>query len=415
MTPSANMLSVAEARTRLLAVFYPLPAEAIPLAQAVGRVLTQEVIAAHSVPTFANSSMDGYAVRVGEVQGASRTQPIELNVSGDVPAGALAVSPLQPGTAMRIMTGAPLPAGAEAVIPVEDTDDRREHVGQAPPAVIRFFRDTFPGANVRPIGQDIRAGEVILTAGTLLQPAAIGVLAALGQAQVSVYRTPLVALFSTGDELCEVTETPAPGQIRDVNNYTLAAAIEQCGARVLRLGIARDKVEEAQAKLSAAQAAGAQLIVSSAGVSVGAYDVVKAAVESQGALDFWRVRMRPGKPVAFGQARGIPFAGLPGNPVSALVTFEIFLRPAILKMSGWRQWERPAVRATLAEPLSSDGRESYVRVVLHRQGAEYVAHSTGDQGSAVLTSLVKANALLILPEGVTEAKAGEQFEAWVLD
>jgi molybdopterin molybdotransferase len=281
--------------------------------------------------------------------------------------------------------------------------------------MIRIFKRASPGANIRPVGQDVRAGQGVMSAGTVLRPAEVGVLAALGRAQVRVHRRPVVAILSTGDELCEVGATLRPGQIRDTNSYTLAAAVEQYGGRALRLGIAHDRAQDVRAKLSSALEGSADLILSSAGVSVGAYDVVKEVVEAEGALDFWRVRMRPGKPVAFGNVRGVPFFGLPGNPVSALVSFEVFVRPAILKMGGHRQLEKPAVRAELLEPLHSDGRESYLRVVLERRAEGYVARSTGDQGSAVLTSLVKANGLLIVPEGVTEVKAGEVLPVWLLD
>jgi molybdopterin molybdotransferase len=415
MSNPPQMLSVAEARARILEHFHPLPTETIPLALAAGRVLAEDVIAAQPVPPFANSSMDGYAVRLRDVAAASREQPVRLAVSGDIPAGAPIPPPLAQGTAARIMTGAPVPEGAEAVVPVEDTDDRRDHSGAPPPAAIRVFKNASAGANIRPIGQDVRAGQVVMSAGTVLRPAEVGVLAALGRAHVRAHRRPVVAILSTGDELCEVEAEPRPGQIRDTNSYTLSAAVEQYGGRALRLGIARDRAEDVRAKLLGAAERGADLILSSAGVSVGAYDVVKEVVEAEGALDFWRVRMRPGKPVAFGNLRGIPFFGLPGNPVSALVSFEVFVRPALLKMAGHRQLEKPALRAALLEPMRSDGRESYLRVVVERRGEGYAARSTGDQGSAVLTSLVKANGLLIVPEGVTEVKAGEVLPVWLLD
>ncbi len=409
-----RMLTVAEARARILNQFQPLPTETIALVQAAGRVLARAITAAENVPPFANSSMDGYAVRASDVASASRTEPVTLPVSGDIPAGHGLPAPLRTGTAMRIMTGAPLPADADAVIPVEDTDDSRAQIAGPPPATIRFYQAGAAGANTRPIGQDMRAGEVVLRAGTVLGPAEVGVLAALGHAQVEVHRQPRIALFSTGDELRAVHETLEPGQIHDTNSYALGVAIDKYGGVPVRLGIARDDFEDARAKLLAACEAQADLILSSAGVSVGAYDVVKAAVEAEGALDFWRVNMRPGKPVAFGNVRGTPYMGLPGNPVSALVAFEVFARPALLKLAGQREWAKPSVTVTLAEDLRSDGRESYLRVIITRRGAEYIAHSTGHQGSAVLTSLVKANGLLIVPAGVMDVKAGEKLTAWWL-
>jgi molybdopterin molybdotransferase len=222
-------------------------------------------------------------------------------------------------------------------------------------------------------------------------------------------------MFSTGDELREVDEPIGPGQIHDVNSHTLAAAVAQHGGRALRLAAAGDRLEEVRDRFAQAAEAGANMVLSSAGVSVGAYDVVKAAVDADGALNFWRVRMRPGKPLAFGQVRGIPFFGLPGNPVSALMSFEVFVRPALLKLGGRRTWDKLEVEAELLEPMHSDGRESYLRVVVARRGAGYVARPAGDQGSAVLTSLVRANGLLILPEGVTQAGVGDRFPVWLVD
>ncbi|MBL8055135.1 MAG: molybdopterin molybdotransferase MoeA, partial [Anaerolineales bacterium] len=235
------MLTVAEARARLLELFQPLPAEAVPLEAALGRVLAEDVRAAEDLPPFANSSMDGFAVRVADVARATPAEPVTLPVTGDIPAGAAVVPDLPPGAALRIMTGAPLPAGAEAVVPVEETDHAER--GGALPAAVRVLKAPEPGANVRPAGQDVRAGQVVLPAGTPLRPAAIGVLAALGYPQVRVHRRPLVALLSTGDELRRVDEPLEPGQIRDANGYSLAAAVEQAGGQVLRLGIARDRLE----------------------------------------------------------------------------------------------------------------------------------------------------------------------------
>lgn len=415
MTDLQHMLSVAEARARILEHFQPLGSERVDLEAAARRVLAEDCVAAISLPPFDNSSMDGYAVRVSEVAGAATDRPVQMPVSGDIPAGGGVPPALKPGTVARIMTGAPVPPGADAVVPVEDTDDTRERFGAPLPERIGIRKAPTPGANIRPIGQDMRAGQVVAPAGTVLGPASIGVLAALGHSRVTVYRQPLVAIFSTGDELRGVDEALAPGQIRDTNSYSLAAAAAQHGARTLRLPIARDRLEQVRERLAQAVEAGADLILSSAGVSVGAYDVVKAAVEADGALNFWRVRMRPGKPLAFGHVQGVPFFGLPGNPVSALMSFEVFVRPALLKLGGRRTWDKLAVRAELLEAMPSDGRESYLRVVVERRGAGYVARAAGDQGSAVLSSLVRANGLLILPEGVTDARAGDSFAVWLLD
>jgi molybdopterin molybdotransferase len=409
------MLSVAEARARILEHFGPLGTESIALAECAGRVLAEPVVAEHDLPPFANSSMDGYAVRSGEVASATAERPVVMPVSGDIPAGGGVPGPLPAGTVARIMTGAPLPAGADAVVPVEDTGQARHEIGAALPAEVRIFIVASPGANVRPAGQDVRAGQVVLEPGAVLRPASVAVLASLGHGRVTVYRRPCVAVLSTGDELREVDEPLAAGQIHDANSYSLAAAAAQYGARVLRLGIARDVAAEVRARLQQAREQAADLILTSAGVSVGAYDVVKAVVEAEGNLAFWRVRMRPGKPLAFGQLWGVPFFGLPGNPVSALLSFEVFVRPAILKAGGHRTWNRLEIKAVLTESMRSDGRESYLRVDVERQGATYVARPAGDQGSAVLSTLVRANGLLIVPEGVREARAGEEFTVWLLD
>ena len=412
MSASLSLLSVAEARARLLERFAPLPAEPAPLLQAAGRVLAETIVAAQNIPPFANSSMDGYAVRVRDVSGAAPASPRVLPVSGDIPAGAGEPAPLPPGTAARIMTGAPVPEGAEAVVPLEDTDDPRLPASALPERVV-VNRPALIGENIRPAGLDVQAGQTVLEAGTRLGAAAIGILAALGRAVVLVHQRPVVGVLSTGDELVPVEALPGPGQIRDTNGYTVPVAVERCGGMILRLGLARDRADDIRAKLLSAVEAGAHLILSTAGVSVGAYDVVKGVVEQEGALEFWGVRMRPGKPLAFGHVRGVPFIGLPGNPVSALVSFEVFARPALLKLSGCRQWEKPTVSVTLQEPLTSDGRESYLRVVIEQQDGGYVARSTGDQASAILTSLVKANGWVIVPEGVRAVPAGARLPAWL--
>ncbi len=410
MSNEQPMLSVSEARARILEHFAPLEAEEIALADCARRVLAADLTAPHDLPPFANSSMDGYAVRWVEALAGAR-----LPVSADIPAGGGIPAPLVAGTAARIMTGAPVPPGADAIVPVEDTDDRRERAGEPPPAAVTINRAPARDAYVRPVGQDLRAGQTVLAAGTVLGASTIGLLAALGFGRVRVYRQPLVAIFSTGDELRPVEANLTPGQIHDSNSYIIATAVEQYGARTLRLGIVGDQMAAVRATLASAKGQGADLILSSAGVSVGAYDVVKAAIEVDGGLHFWRVKMRPGKPLAFGQAHGVPFFGLPGNPVSALMTFEVFVRPALLKLAGRRRWDKLAISAALLEPMQTDGRETYARVIVSRRGDGYVARPAGDQGSAVLSSLARANGLLILPEGVTEAPAGARFTVWLLD
>lgn len=407
------MLTVAEARARILENFTPLSSERVPLENAAGRVLAEDIVSTENLPPFANSSMDGFAVRVADVTSASADTPVTLPVSGDIPAGSLDVKPLLPGTAMRIMTGAPLPQGAEAIVPVEETDVRRD--SNALPAAVKIFKAANWQANFRPTGQDVQAGQMVLAKGVLLRPAAVGVLAALGHAHVQVHARPVVALLSSGDELVPVTATPRPGQIRDSNTYSLAAAIGQYGGQVVRLGVAQDKLEDVRAKLAQAEASGANFILSSAGVSVGAFDFVKEAVAAAGALAFWKVKMRPGKPLAVGRVGSLPFIGLPGNPVSALVGMEVFVRPVLMKLSGRAVLERFTVMAALSEPFESDGRETYLRVTLERHGEAFQAHSTGQQGSNIITSLVRADGLMIIPEGLTHAPTGLRLPVWVLD
>ena len=408
-------LTVIEALALVLNRFQPLDAERVPLLDALGRVLAEPVIARDSLPPFANSSMDGYAVRAADLATASRETLVSLRVIADIAAGAPSSVDVVPGTTARIMTGAPLPAGADAVVPVEDTDEPWRDPARPLPEWVAVGRAVQPGDYVRYPGEDIRAGETVLEAGHALRPQEIGVLASLGEAEVVVVRRPRVGILATGDELVAVAARLTPGKIRNSNGYAQAAQVRALGGEAVMLGVARDLEEDVRARLDAGVAAGVDLLISSAGVSVGAYDVVKAVLDHSGSVTFWRVRMRPGKPLAFGAYRGIPFLGLPGNPVSAMVSFERFARPAILKMAGRRELERPMVLAQVLEDLRSDGRESYLRAVVTRDEHGYVATTTGSQGSHIMTSLVRANALLVVPEGMTSIRAGTILTALMLD
>lgn len=409
-------LTVSEALARVLAGVHPLSMEKVPLTAALGRVLARAVQAEENLPPFANSAMDGYAVRGADVVTASQANPVTLAVAGDIAAGQAPEVSLGPGMAARIMTGAPLPEGADAVIPVEDTSEPWREAERPLPDEIAVYRTVSPGDYVRYPGEDIQVGTEVLPARHILRPQEIGVLASLGMGHVPVYRRPRVGVLSTGDELIAVEEALRPGKIRNSNGYTQTAQVEALGAVAVPLGVARDTVEDVRAKLHTGLEAEVDLFVSSAGVSVGAYDVVKAVLESEGNVGFWRVRMRPGKPLAFGTYQGVPYLGLPGNPVSALVSFERFARPAILKMAGHTAWERPRLTVTLLDSLDSDGRETYARAVVSRgKDGRYVARVTGSQGSHVLTSLVEANALLIMPEGTRELPAGSRAEAMMID
>lgn len=412
----SSLISVAEARQRLLESFSAVETESVPLTQAAGRVLAEDVIAGFDLPFFANSSMDGFAVRSADVVASRPDHPVVLSVVADVAAGQMSPVEIGPGEAARIMTGAPLLAGADAIVPVEDTDhqERGDHPGSTAPARVRIFRKVEPGAYVRPKGQDVRAGEVVLRANVRLRPQDVGLLAMLGCREVPVFRRPRVVMLSTGDELLPVEEPLSPGKIHDSNAYTLSALVTQDGGEAIYLGIAEDREDAVRAIVEKAVENKADLILSSAGVSVGAFDFVRQVVEKHGRMEFWRVNMRPGKPLAFGSYRDIPFIGLPGNPVSAFVGYEVFVRPAICKLTGLPDRTRPAVTVKLREPVESDGRESYLRAIVSFKNGDYFARLTGHQGSGNLLSLVQANALLIIPSGVKSLPAEAEVKAWLL-
>lgn len=415
-----SMYTVDDALAQILPHFAALPAKRTSIRRVMGRVLAEDVIAELDLPPFPNSSMDGYAVRAADIVGTANT---ELSVIGDIPAGTFPTLSIAAGQAMRIMTGAPMPDGADTVIPVENTSDEsdplnasagKERMSAELPARIRVIAVPQPGEYVRPVGEDIQHGQTVLRAGRVLRAADIGVLAGLGISRVAVIRRPKVAILSTGDELLGVDKPLTPGKIRDMNTYTIGALVQALGARVIWLGIARDNEEDVRQHLERAVEHGVQLILSSAGVSVGAFDVVKSVVELMGALDFWKVNMRPGKPLAFGQVRGIPYLGLPGNPVSAMVTFDVFARPAIRRLTG-RSAEADLAEAVIDQPIQSDGRRTYMRVTVERRNGILYARSTGSQSSGVLTSLVNADGLLIIPEGMTDVPAGTRLPIRLFD
>ncbi len=408
------MLSVTEAQQAILANIRRLEPETVSLLEALDRMLAEEVIADTALPPFDNSAMDGYAVRATDLIGASREQPVRLPVVADVPAGHPADLLLDAGTAARITTGAMLPRGADTVVPVEDTDDGARGASALLESVA-IYRAFARGAHVRAVGTDVRRGEQVLSAGALIRPSEIALMSAVGHSRVKVYRRPRVAILATGDELVAPDQLPGPGQIRNVNEFSTAALVLRYGGVPLLLGIAHDRPEEVAAKLEEAIGQGADLIVASAGVSVGAYDVVKDAVKAHGSIDLWRVRMRPGKPVAFGAYRQVPFFGLPGNPVSAMMTFEQFVRPALRLMGGFTRWKKPTVSVTLLEAIESDGRETYARAWVERREGQWQARLSGGQGSNMLHSLARANALVIVPDGITRLDAGAPAQAQMLD
>ncbi len=375
----------------------------VPLADALGLVLAADVVAGEPVPPFANTAMDGYAVRAADTAGA----PVRLRVVGDLPAGHAPATPVGPGEAIRIMTGAPIPPGADAIVMVERTARDGEDG-------VRIEVAATAGDHIRPAGGDVRDGDEVFTAGTVLTPAHLGVLASLAMTDVPVYRRLRVGVLSTGDELREGAVALAPGQIRDSNRPMLLALVAEAGAEPVNLGIGRDD-EDAVAATFRDAAARCDAVITSGGVSVGDYDVVKAVLDRLGVLEWWQVAIRPAKPLAFGTIDGTPIFGLPGNPVSSHVSFELFARPALLQMMGHREIERPVVTAVAGAPMPrrADGRISFDRVRVTYGDGRYVAVRSGDQASNVLSGMAGANALAILPDG-PGVEAGAEIEVMLL-
>jgi len=414
MNQEVKMISVDEALEYVLKHFEPLEPEEVEILDALDRVLAEYVYSDMDIPPFDNSAMDGYAVRAADTVGASSQAPVTLRVIANLAAGYTTDFVVEPGTAIRIMTGAPLPAGADAVVRFEDTSEGLP-AGERRSDRIEVFSQVVVGENVRSAGEDIRKGELVLAEGTVLRPQEIGVLASLGRARVRVIRRPRVAILATGDELVAIDEPLTPGKIRNSNEYSNAALVQRYGGIPIRLGIARDDVDELTAKIREGLAQQVDLFITSAGVSAGDYDVVKDVLGAEGEMHFWQVRMKPGKPLAFGTIQGVPLLGLPGNPVSAMVSFEEFARPAILKMLGKTRLRKPTVEAILEEDVESSGRRNFKRAVITKRDGEYYASVTGPQGSGVLTSMVKANGLAIIPEGIRQMKAGERVTVQMLD
>lgn len=412
---SKNLTPINEARDSLLANFTPVATETTPLSGAAGRVLARDVYSRFDLPLFANSSMDGFAVRSKDVISASAKTPVRLKVVADIPAGEAPSMSLHAMHAARIMTGAALPDGADAVVRLEDTDVGVRAAGSAAPETVRIFYPAPPGENVRPKGQDVRQGELVLAEKRRLRPQEIGVLAMLGMQEIEVYRRPRLGLMSPGDELLPLGADLQGGKIYESNSYVLEALIEQNGGQTLRLGIVPDDLDAVRQTLDNAIAEGVDLFLSTGGVSVGAFDYVRALLEREGELTLWRVNMRPGKPLAFGSYRGVPYFGLPGNPVSAYIGYQVFVRPAIRKMLNLPEEPRAIRRVRVLEPVTSDGRESYMRVYASFEDGEWVARLTGHQGSGNLRSLVNANALLIVPAGVKLIAKNSQAEAWFFE
>ncbi len=398
------MISVEEARERILSRVSALGSERVELPFARERVLAEEIVAGRDVPPWPNSSMDGYALRAADTRTASTALPTRLAVAGRVAAGAIPGRPLGADEAFRIFTGAPLPQGADSVVPQEEV---REEAG-----VLLVERPVSPGEFVRPRGEDVRAGETVLRGGRVLGAAEIGLLATLGRAQVTVVTRPQVGIVSTGDEIVDLGGAPGPGQISNSNTYSLMVQVAEAGGLPVNLGVAADRLEDIEARLR--WGVGCDALISSAGVSVGEHDFVKGALARLGAEQhLWLVDMRPGKPIAFatipaGLKGALPVFALPGNPVSAMVTFELFVRPALLRMAGHARLDRPVVTARARAPIANPGRRrGYLRVTLTPEPDGWGARLTGEQGSGILRSMVAADGLAVVPGDTTIEPGGQ--------
>jgi molybdopterin molybdotransferase len=395
---------VEEAREHILSTVDVLESELVPLLEAAERVLAESVAADRDIPPVTNAAMDGFAVRGEDMVGDT----VRLRVIGEVAAGHEADTTVGSGEAVRIMTGAPVPDGADTVVRFERTraeDD--EVVILEPPS---------PGKNVRQAGEDVREGQVILEPGKVLRPQEIGMLAALGHLEVAVIRRPRVGILGTGDEVVPPDQTPGPSQIRDANSYTVAAQVERYGGVPLILGVAHDEEELVRQGIEQALAREVDFLITSGGVSVGDFDLVKQVMDAEGEMHFWSLNMKPGRPMAFGVIGGVPLLGLPGNPVAAMISTRLFARPALRKMEGFTAWDDPTARARLTEPIGrKDGRRHYLRVTLQETAAGYEATLTGDQGSGILNSLVRADGLAIIPEDARHLPAGSEIEVILLE
>ena len=403
------MKSVDQHLADILRGIEPIAPLELQLLDAHGCILAETVRSDVDLPPFDNSSMDGYAVRVEDVAAASEATPVRLPVVGDVAAGSQSVYRVQPGLSTRIMTGAPVPAGADAVVPIEWTDH-----GLASVTIVQAPQS---GQNIRRQGEDVRAGEVVLAEGTRLGPGQLGLLAAVGRDRVIVRPRPRVVILSTGSELVEPGQPTTSGQIHESNSFILTTAAREAGALAFRVGIVPDEPRQLLDAIED-QLIRADLVLTSGGVSVGAYDVVKEVLSRLGTVEFDRVAMQPGKPQGFGTIGpdSTPIITLPGNPVSAYVSFEVFVRPVIRRMLGVEPLHRPMVLAVALEPLSSPaGKRQYARAWLDVQEGRYVVRPVGGPGSHLVGDLAQANAFMVIPEQVTEVPAGSAVEVMVLE
>jgi len=418
------MISVEQALEKVLGCVDILEEEECPILSCLGQVLAEDIYSDINIPPQDNSAMDGYAVQSRDTRGASQQAPRFLHVIDTVAAGSISRRKLKSGTAIRIMTGAPIPKGADSVVRFEDTDEaRHKESGQRFPTEIGILCEAKAGLNIRRAGEDIARGAMVLSQGTVIKPPQVGVLASLGRSQAMVIRRPVVAILATGDELVDINQPLSAGKIYSSSSYSVAALALHYGGIPRILGIALDSEDSIVAGLR--QGLNADMLITIGGVSMGDYDIVKDVLAKEGEITFWTVRMKPGKPLAFGTIRGvskagmprnIPHLGLPGNPVSSMITFELFARPAILKMMGKKKLTKPIIEAVTEDSVvNSDGRRIFARAVVEKRGGQYFARLTGPQGSGILTSMSLANGLVIIPEDKARVEAGEVVQVMMLD
>jgi molybdopterin molybdotransferase len=416
------MISVEEALERVLSHVEVLEPERKPILDCLGQILAEDIYSTIDIPPLDNAAMDGFALRAEDTCGARESSPVYLAVVGEIAAGSMPTEDVKRGTAIRIMTGAPLPQGADTVVQFENTDEVSRKSSREDLAHIAILCQAKKGLNIRCRGEDIAKGNLVLEKGRVLRPQEIGVLASLGHPSALVIRRPIVAILATGDELIDVDQPLVPGKIHNSNTYTIASGVSRYGGIPKILGIGRDSIQSLTEKID--DGLDADMLITSGGVSKGDYDMVKDVLAEHGEIGFWTVCMKPGKPLAFGVMKKVegsrkgkvPHLGLPGNPVSSMVTFEQFARPAILKMMGKKILKKPVVQAVIEnDVVATDKRRRFIRVNVTKHGSQYYASITGNQGSGILTSMAKANGLAVIPENSNGAKAGDTVDVQMLD
>jgi molybdopterin molybdotransferase len=412
------MISVEEALATILGEVKELGKEKRSILDSLGQVIAQDIVSPVNIPSNENSAMDGFALKARDVKNASKVKPVRLKIIGEVPAGTWPLVAVADGECVKIMTGGIVPQGADTVVPVELTSAYKNGQ-QSGGENVEIFSELETGANIRRPGEDISKGEKIISYGKMIRPAEVGVLASLGIRDVEVIKRPRVAILATGNELVDLKDKLGPGMLYNSNSYGLAAQVIKYGGVPTILGIARDNISKLTEYIQ--KAFKYDLLVTSGGVSVGEYDLVKKVLSEKGKMSFWQVRMKPGKPLAFGvlsgeEGRKIPHLGLPGNPVSCMLGFEIFGRPVIRKMMGSHDTPRVTVKATFEDSVvNSDGRRIFTRVLVEKKDGQFFARLTGSQSSGVLTSMVKANGLAVIPEDQPKVERGDTVDVMLID